>query len=102
MDAMLLNSPFVKEKVGGEEYSYYPLGRHVVRAPGICGGRPTFKYTRIEVGFILNRLAQGKSIDYLVDAYADPYLNKEAILEAMSLATDAFLHLPIVAQPLAA
>ena len=91
MDAMLLNSPFVKEKVGGEEYAYYPLGRHVVRAPGICGGRPTFKYTRIEVSFILNRLAQGKSIDYLVDVYADPHLSKEAILEAMSLATDESL-----------
>lgn len=29
---------------------------------GGCGGRTTFKYTRIEVGFMLNRLAQGKTV----------------------------------------
>lgn len=102
MDTMLLDSGFVQEKVGNEDYRYYPLGRHIVRAPGICGGRPTFKYTRIEVSFILNRLAQGKSIQYLVDAYDDPHLSSEAILEAMSLANEAFMHLPVVAQPLAA
>lgn len=32
------------EIVGGEPYEYYPLGEYVVRAPGVCGGRPTFKY----------------------------------------------------------
>src|SRR5438093_7174788 len=39
----------VCEIVGGEPYEYYPLGQYVVRAPGVCGGRPTFKYTRIDV-----------------------------------------------------
>jgi hypothetical protein len=37
------------EVVGGELYQYYPLGKHVVRALGVSGGRPTFKYTRIEI-----------------------------------------------------
>ncbi len=39
----------ITEAVKGEPYQYYPLGEHVVRAVGVCGGRPTFKYTRIEI-----------------------------------------------------
>ena len=35
----------VTEIVGEESYQYYPLGSHVVRALGVCGSRPTFKYT---------------------------------------------------------
>lgn len=34
----------VRETVGGREYCYYPLGRFVVSAPGVCGGRPVFKW----------------------------------------------------------
>jgi uncharacterized protein (DUF433 family) len=80
-------SKLVREIVGGEPYEYYPLGEYVVRAPGVCGGRPTFKYTRIEVGFILGRIANGKSVDYIVDAYRDSHLSHQAIQEAMSLTT---------------
>ncbi len=98
----LFQSQLVREMVGGEEYSYYPLGDHIVRAPGVCGGRPTFKYTRIEVSFILNRIAKGKAIDYLVDAYNDSNLTHAAILEAMSLANTAFMNQPLVVEPLAA
>ena len=47
----------VTETVGGELYQYYPLGEHVVRAIGVCSGRPTFKYTRIEITGTLERLA---------------------------------------------
>ena len=36
------------ELVGGEPYEYYPLGDHIVRTIGVCGGRLTFKYTRID------------------------------------------------------
>jgi hypothetical protein len=39
----------VREIVGGEVYEYVPLGKHIVSAKGVCGGRPTFKYTRVEV-----------------------------------------------------
>ncbi|MEZ4735061.1 MAG: DUF433 domain-containing protein [Caldilineaceae bacterium] len=92
----------IREIVGGESYEYYALGAYVVRAPGICGGRPTFKYTRIEVSFILNRIAQGKSIEYIVDAYHDPHLTGEAIQEAMALANRAFMTSPSVTEPLAA
>ena len=94
------NSPLIHEMVGGEPYVYLPLGNYVVRAPGICGGRPTFKYTRIEVTFILNRIAKGKTIDYIVDAYADPHLTHAAIQDAMLLANSAFMTSPQITEPL--
>ena len=34
------------EMVGGEPYHYYPFGAYVVRAPGVCGGRPTLMLER--------------------------------------------------------
>ena len=33
----------VTEDLNGFPYQYYPLGTHVVVAPGVCGGRPTIK-----------------------------------------------------------
>ena len=92
----------VQEIVGGEIYEYYPLGDYIVRAKGVCGGRPTFKYTRLEVSFILSRVAMGRTIDEIVQAYDDPHLTREAIQEAMSLANAAFVASPQVTQPLAA
>jgi uncharacterized protein (DUF433 family) len=47
----------ITEEFGGEPYRYLPLGKHIVRALGVCGERPTFKYTRIEVASALGRLA---------------------------------------------
>ncbi len=43
--------------VGGELYQYVPLRKYVVRAPGVCNGRPTFKNTRIEITGTMGRLA---------------------------------------------
>lgn len=95
-----IESKLIREMVGGEPYEYFSLGNYVVRALGVCGGRPTFKYTRIEVSFILNRIAQGKSIETIVDAYADPHLTRAAIQEAMLLANTAFITSPQSSQPL--
>ena len=47
------------EWYGGDRYEYYPLGDYVVMAPAVCGGRPTFKYTRIEANGALNLMAAG-------------------------------------------
>lgn len=71
----------ITENIGGEEYQYYPLGQHVVRAPGVCGGRPTFKYTRIEITGTLVRLAAGETIDAIVAGYRGR-VSREAIVEA--------------------
>lgn len=81
----------VQEIVGDEAYEYYPLGEYIVAAPGICGGRPTFKYTRLEVAFILELLAVGWSIDQVLHEYEASEISYAAIQEAIHLAKDAFV-----------
>jgi len=80
----------ITEIVDGESYQYYPLGNYVVRAMGVCGERPTFKYTRIEITGTLERLAAGENMDELVKGYRGR-VSREAILEAMNLVTTQFL-----------
>jgi len=82
----------VTELVGNEPYQYYPMGKHVVRAEGVCGGRPTFKYTRIEVSGILARLADD-SIDEIVKDY-EGRVSREAILEAIQIASKLIRNAP--------
>jgi len=78
------------EIVGGEPYRYYPLGDYVVRAVGVCGGRPTFKYTRIEITGTLERLAAGESLEDIVAGYRGR-VSRAAIMEAVQLVTAQFL-----------
>ncbi|MDQ2807240.1 MAG: DUF433 domain-containing protein [Chloroflexota bacterium] len=80
----------ITETVGGETYEYYPLGDYVVRAVGVCGGRPTFKYTRIEITGTLDRLAAGESIDSLVKGYRGR-VPQEAVEEALRLVMAQFI-----------
>jgi uncharacterized protein (DUF433 family) len=83
-------SNLVTELVGGEVYRYYPLSEHVVRAIGVCGERPTFKYTRIEIAGTLERLAAGESVDQLVQGYRGR-VPATAIAEAVNLVTTQFV-----------
>lgn len=76
----------VREMVQGEPYEYYPLGKHVVAAPGICAGRPTFKYTRIEVQVVFDLLAAGEPIEQLMENLHGR-VSREAIKETLRLAT---------------
>ena len=80
----------ITEVVNGEPYQYYPLGEHVVRAVGVCDGRPTFKYTRIEITGTLDRLAAGESLDVIVAGYRGR-VSREAVMEAVQIVTDLFL-----------
>jgi uncharacterized protein (DUF433 family) len=79
----MVDSQLVTEQVGGETNLYIPLGQHVVRAIGVCGGRPTFKYTRIEITGTLARLAAGERLDGIVAGYRGR-VSREAIIEALS------------------
>ena len=74
-------SELVHEVVNGEVYRYHPLSEHVVRASGVCGGRPTFKYTRIEVAGVLDRLAAGEPLDDVIRGYRGR-VSHEAVMEA--------------------
>jgi uncharacterized protein (DUF433 family) len=82
-----------RELYGGEVYEYYPLGKYIVAAPGVCGGRPTFKYTRIEPGVILGYLANGSTIDEIVRDFDRAHLTQEAIYEAIVLASQALIEI---------
>jgi len=80
----------ITEMVGGELYQYYPLGKHVVRAIDVCRGRPTFKYTRIEITGTLERLAAGEDIDEIVKGYRGR-VSREAIIEAVTVVNKQFI-----------
>ena len=89
----------VRKMYGGEPYEYYPLGKYVVAAPGVCGGRPTFKYTRLEVSVILSLIAAGETIEQVIKAYAFSQLTHEAVREAIHLADQAFVQSAKVLRP---
>ncbi len=87
---------FVTETVDNETYQYYPLSDNIVRAIGICGGQPTFKYTRIEITGTLERIANGENIDEVIKGYRGR-VSRNAIFEAMILVTNQFLKtLPVL------
>ena len=98
----LVAPELVREMVGGAPYEYYPLGEFVVLAPGVCGGRPTFKYTRLEVSAVLTLLSEGRSIDEVASEYEQSNLRKAAIREALRLADEAFTTRAQAMYPLAA
>jgi uncharacterized protein (DUF433 family) len=77
----------VCEIVGGGPYEYYPLGQYIVVAPGVCGGRPTFKYTRIDVRHALGLVAAGRTVEQVTHGYDIPVA---AVREALELAAQVF------------
>src|SRR6266581_3091859 len=81
------STKLVREMVGEESYEYYPLGQYIVAAPGVCGGRPTCKYTRIDVHHALGLLAAGRTAAQVAQSYDLPV---EAVQEGLRLAARAF------------
>ena len=81
----------IREMTNGEPYEYYALGKYIVSAPGICGGRPTFKLTRLEVSTILSLIASGDSIEQVVSEYKRSNLTPVAVREAIELADRALI-----------
>ena len=55
--------------------------------PSIMMGKPVVAGTRITVELILEKLAAGKTVEQLLEAY--PRLTKEGIQAALSFATEA-------------
>ena len=81
-----MTQQLVRETSGDTLYEYYAIGEYIVAAPGVCGGRPTFKYTRLEVATILDLLAVGWTVEQLVEEYDQSQLTPETIAEAVRLA----------------
>jgi uncharacterized protein (DUF433 family) len=80
----MIKPELVQELHGGSIYEYYPLGEYIVSAPGVCGGRPTFKHTRVEAIGALNLLAAGYTIEQIAQRFDVP---KMAVGEAIRLAS---------------
>jgi uncharacterized protein (DUF433 family) len=80
----------VREKINEQVYEYVPLGKYVVSAPAVCRGRPTFKYTRIEVAGVLEWLSAGNSLEELLAGY-EGRVSRAAIQEAAALAGKALV-----------
>jgi uncharacterized protein (DUF433 family) len=73
----------VVEEFGGQEYAYIPLGEYVVAARGVCGGRPTIKYTRLDARHVIGMLGAGESPERIARNHKIPLA---AINEAVELA----------------
>src|SRR5215212_4013370 len=68
----------------------FDVGQYMTIDPEIMHGRLTFKGTRIPVNMVLAYLAKGESIDSLVRNW--PQLSREAIAEAVRMASEALHH----------
>jgi uncharacterized protein (DUF433 family) len=65
------------------------IGTYIVSDPGICHGQLTFKGTRILVEPVLVYLAAGRSLRWVLAEW--PRLSREAVQEALQLATMALV-----------
>jgi uncharacterized protein (DUF433 family) len=72
----------VSEIYGGDLYEYCPLGDYLVAARGVCGGRPTLKYTRMDARWVIGYLKLGRTAEELAESHGVPVA---AIHEAVEL-----------------
>ena len=66
------------------------LGRYIVADPRICHGQPTFRGTRVFVADVLEQVASGMAWEAIIEEW-NGSITKEAIAEAVQLATSALL-----------
>lgn len=64
-------------------------GEYVVSDSKICGGDLIFKGTRVLMKDVLYYVAKGKDWDWIVTGYHG--ISREAIAEAVTLASDALI-----------
>lgn len=79
------------------------IGRYIVTDPNICHGKPTFRGTRIFVADVLEQVASGMIWESIIEDWHGS-ITKEAIAEAVQLASQAFIeHVDdYILEPLAA
>ncbi|ADB41872.1 DUF433 domain-containing protein [Spirosoma linguale] len=61
--------------------------QHIISTPGILGGKPCIKGTRISVELILETVANGASVADIVREF--PQLSTDAVQEAVRYAINA-------------
>ena len=62
------------------------LVSRVTLRPGVCGGKPCIRDTRIEIAVILDGLAEGMTEEDIIDHY--PQLTQEDIRAALAYAAE--------------
>lgn len=70
------------------------LGRYVVADSGICGGKPTFRGTRILVADVLGQVARGMAWETIVEEWRGA-VSADAIAEVVRLAREALVTRPL-------
>ncbi len=68
----------------------------VTADPGVCGGRPCIRNTRVEIAVILDGLAEGLTVDDLIDHY--PQLTRDDVRTALAYAAE-LAHEGVVIEP---
>ncbi len=71
----------IAEEVNGVIQQYYSLGEYVVVQPGVCGGRPTIKHTRIDARHVLGALRRGDTPELIVGDYQIPVAAVHEVVE---------------------
>jgi len=56
----------------------------IVQDPGVMGGKPCIRGTRVTVGMLVGQIAAGRTVEELLIEY--PYVEKEDVLEALQYA----------------
>jgi len=62
------------------------LNNRVTVDGGVCGGRPCIRDTRIEIAVILDGLAEGLTMEDIIDHY--PQLTRDDIRAALAYAAE--------------
>lgn len=75
----------VREIYGGDPYEYLPLGEYVVAARGVCGGRPTLKYTRMDARWVIGYLKLGRTAEDLAAAHGVPVAAIDEVVKLQSV-----------------
>jgi uncharacterized protein (DUF433 family) len=60
---------------------------HIDRLPGVLGGKPKIRGTRIGVELVLERLGEGWTFEQLLEAY--PHITREQIRACQAYAAEA-------------
>jgi uncharacterized protein (DUF433 family) len=61
----------------------------IVRQSGVLGGRPTFRGTRVQAEILFENLADGYSIDEIIEDF--PTLDRDEVRLALTQACDALM-----------
>ena len=56
------------------------MGKYVVAARGVCGGRPTIKYHRLDARHVLTLIKTGETPRQVADEYGIPVAAVEEVI----------------------